>query len=133
RAHHVLLGLALRPERPQLRERERGHHRAGPGPEVLRRELLPGDLAEVVVHVLGTDVADLAVVAGVLEEVLAWEIPALLDDPGEPPVAEVHATALSALPHELERDGVAPDLHVAVAHGGWAVGAVLLRLLVVDY
>ena len=55
-------------ERP---ERAVGQHRSGPGPKVLRAELGPGRFADVLVDVVRTDVADLAVVVDVLEELLA--------------------------------------------------------------
>ena len=63
-----VLGLE-RPKRPI------GQHRAGPGPEVLCGEVTAGGLAQVGVHVVGGDIADLAVVVDVCEQLLAREAP----------------------------------------------------------
>src|SRR5439155_3867250 len=128
RADDVLLRLPLRPERVELLQRERGHHRPGPRPEVLRRELLPADLAEVLVDVRGTDVANLVVVVHVLEEVLPGEVAAALHDPRELRILKIDLAPLSAFSDELEAHGRATDPDVPVLERGEAVASVLLRV-----
>ena len=59
RAHDVLLRLGLAVERLDLLERLRGQDGAGPGAEVLGREVVAGDLAQVLVDVGRADVARL--------------------------------------------------------------------------
>ena len=57
-----------------------GEHGPGPRPDVLRREVATGGLAQVVVDVVGGDVVDRAVVVDVLEELLAGQLLAAADD-----------------------------------------------------
>src|SRR5262249_61758927 len=65
---------ALIPERP------RGEHRARPRAEVLGRELLPRDLAEVGVDVARRDGVALTLVVHVLEQLVAGQLLALPHD-----------------------------------------------------
>jgi hypothetical protein len=44
-----------------------GEDRADPRPEILRREILSGDIAHVLVHVRRVDVLDVAIVIEILE------------------------------------------------------------------
>ena len=67
-------------ERRAPAERARREHRAGPGAEVLGREVLAGDLAQVGVHVGRVDRLPLAVVVDVLEQLVARQVAAALDD-----------------------------------------------------
>ena len=89
------------------RKRQRGQDGPGPGAEVLGGELLAGDLAEVVVHVGRVDRVGLAVVVDVLEEFLAGQVAAALDDPGEPAVVQVDRVLDAALAPEPEPDRAA--------------------------
>ena len=104
-------------ERPQRPVRE---HRARPGAEVLGREVVPADLAEVGVDVLGADVADLAGVVDVLEQVLTGKVLAARDDPAQPPVRHLDTVPLSGLADEAEPQRRAIDLRVAIAERGQA-------------
>src|SRR5579872_5441052 len=67
----VVFGLRLRVERRELLEGAGGQDGAGPGAEVLGRELLAGDLVQVLVHVGRADRARLAVPVEVLEQFVA--------------------------------------------------------------
>ena len=88
----------LGPRRPATRaERAEREHRPGPRPEVLGRDLCPGGLTEVVVDVGRLDRARLAVAVEVLEQLLAGEVLAALDDPGDAPVAHADRVELAAL------------------------------------
>src|SRR6185312_12907660 len=69
----------------------------------------------------------------VLEELVAGKIPAALHDAGQPAIAEGHRMAFAALAAELEFDIRPVQLHVAVAHGGEAEGAVLPSVLLVAH
>ena len=71
RLDDVPLRATLTVRRLERPERAVGQNRAGPGPKVLRAELRPGRFTDVAVDVVRTDVADLAVVVDVLEELLA--------------------------------------------------------------
>ena len=85
-------------------ERQRRGDGAGPGPEVLRGEVVAGDLAQVVVHVVGADVAPRAVLVDVLEQLLAGQLLALPDERGQAAVAHVDLVLLAALAAEAEAD-----------------------------
>ncbi len=100
-----------------------------PGPEVLRGEILAGDLVEVRVHVLRADRPGDAVVVEVLEEVLSGELLQPRDHPREPPVAKVDLVVLPALSTEPEDQAGSLDVHVLRAQRGQAVRLVRLGVL----
>ena len=116
----VLLGLRLRVERLELAERQRGQDGPGPGPEVLGGELAAGGLADVLVDVGRVDRPGLTLLVQVLEQLLAREVPAPADDPGEPGVGQVDLVLDPALAPELEPDRLPADPDVPVAHRGQA-------------
>src|SRR6266540_7194858 len=88
RPDHVALGFAPALRRPQPEKLPGREHRARPGPEVLRREIAPGDLAKIGVHVVRGNRLALAGGVEVLEQLLPGEVLALLDDPGEAAVGD---------------------------------------------
>ena len=71
-----------------LPQRRAGEHGAGPGPEVLCREVLPGDFLQILVHVARSDLPPLAVLVDVLKEFLAWKVAAVPDDPRQAATAD---------------------------------------------
>ena len=119
-ADQVAAGLGAGIGGRELLEGKGRQDRAGPGAEVLRREVVPADLAEVVVDIGRVDRLAVAFVVDVLEELLAGNVAAFLDDPGEAPVLEGDEVLLAALALEAELDLRAIDIDVAVAHGGEA-------------
>jgi len=68
-----------------------------------------------------------------LKEILSRQRLAALNDPREPPVAEVHLVHLAALALELEAQRRAGDLDVLVLQRGQTIGAVGLGVLVVAH
>src|SRR5688500_16069610 len=70
--------------------------RAGPRPEVLRGHV-GRDLTEVLIHVVGGDVDDPAVVVDILEELLAGQIAAAPDDRCQATVAQADLDLLARL------------------------------------
>ena len=86
-----------------------------PGAEILRRDVLAGDLAQIIVHVGRVDVAPLALLVDVLEQLVARQVAAILDDAGEPAVVDVGFVALAAFAAEADVDVAALDRDVAVA------------------
>ena len=83
-------------------KRQGRQHRAGPGAEILGRDVAAGDLLQVGVHVGRGDVFALAVLVHVLEQVLAGQFLAGLDDLGDAPVLQLQPPGLAALALELE-------------------------------
>src|SRR5712692_10890 len=133
RPDHVALGFALALRRPEPEKLPRREHRARPGPEVLRREIAPGDFAKIGVHVVRRDGLALAGRVDVFEQLLPRQVLTLLDDAGEAPVGDRHGVIDSALAAEAEEHFRALDLDVTVAQGREAEGAVLAGVLVVAY
>ena len=131
RLDDVAPGLSLARRRAQCPECLGRQHRPGPGPEVLRGDGLPIALAQVLVDVPRIHRAALAVVVEILEELLAGQGLAVLDDPGQPLVGQDHVVPDPALAPELEAHLAAVHLHVTLAERGQAVGAVLARVFVV--
>ena len=72
-------------------KRHGGQHGAGPGAEILGRDVAAGDLAQVGVHVGGGHVLALAVLVEVLEQLLAGQVLAGLHDPGDAAVLDLAA------------------------------------------
>ena len=88
----VLLGLGLVVEFLEFRQGERRQHGAGPGAEILGRDLAPGDLLQIGVHVRRGDRMLLAVIVDILEQVLARQVLAGLDDSGDAPVLDLQVS-----------------------------------------
>ena len=92
---------------------------------------LAGDFAQVIVHVLGADVAVLAVFR-IGEELLPRQFLAAADDPGEAHIVQLDFVMLAALAAKGEDDVAVPlGLNVAVAHRRQAVRMVLAGIFIV--
>jgi len=72
-----------------------------------------------------------AVVVEVLEELVAGEVEAALDDVGEATVLDVDGVVDAGFSLEVEGDGAAVDVDVAVVQGGEAVGVVFAGIFFV--
>ena len=114
RLDDVLARLALGLARLERQQRTVREHGPGPRPEVLRRDVSARDLAQVRVDVLGADVADLAVLVDVLEQLLAGQLLAAPDDARQPPVPEVTSCITPLLPRNRNRIRAPVDPRVAV-------------------
>src|SRR5581483_9111194 len=112
RAHHVPFRLGLAVEALELLQGLGGEDRAGPGAEVLRREVLPGGAAQVVVDVGRIDRVLDAVGIDVLEELLAGQLLAAADDARQAAVADLDVVPDATLAPEVEVDGRAVDVGV---------------------
>jgi hypothetical protein len=134
RLDDVAARLALRVARLEGAQRPVREHRARPRPEVLGGDVgAAGRIAQVLVDVLRADVAHLAIVVEVLQQVLAGQLLAAGDDPRQPPVAEVDLVRLAALAREPEPDPRPVDARVPVAEGGQPERLVEPRILLVPH
>jgi hypothetical protein len=97
RRQDVPLGLGVRGERLEFPQELGGQHRARPRPEILRRQILPGDVLQVGVDLLRADGLPLTVLVEVLKELVPRQIPALLHDPCEAAIGEVDLVLHAAL------------------------------------
>src|SRR2546423_14459698 len=131
RGDDVPPALSLAVERAGPRERARREDGARPGTEVLRREVVSRDLAEVRVHVVGIDRVRRAISVGVLEEVLSRQLVELVDDARETAVGHVDLVGDTALAPEPETDLRPSDRDVVVSQRRQSERAVPLRVLVV--
>src|SRR5436189_135799 len=102
---------SARAERPgQLARRRLSRaSRPRPGAEVLRGEVLAGDLAQILVHIGRFDRLTLPVVVDELEQLLPRQVAACLDDPGQTAIVEIDLMLDAALAAERE-------LHLAARH-----------------
>ena len=107
-------------------QRHRRQDRARPGAEVLRSDIRAAHLFEVGVYIRRRHGLPLAIVVDVLKEVLAWQLLAILHDPGNTPVADAEAPLLATLALEMKLKLAALDLDMAVEKSGQAVALVLL-------
>ncbi|GAV37054.1 hypothetical protein ROTAS13_04747 [Roseomonas sp. TAS13] len=115
----------------ELPQGQRRHHRSSPGAEVLGRDVPPGDLPQVVVHILGPDGMCLPVLVPVGEEFLPRQILAGPDHPRDPPVPQSELPTLAALALEVEADLAAVQPDMPVPQRGQAIGAVLRGIVLV--
>src|SRR5438132_5061173 len=115
----------------RLTQESRGEDGAGPGAEILGREILAGDLLQVLVDVSRVDGLDLAVAVDALEELLSRDFEEPLDDSRHPAVVQFDRVLLPTLTPEGEADLGADDVDVPVAQRRQPVGAVLLSVLVI--
>src|SRR6267142_2679134 len=129
----IAFRLAARRAGPGLGQRQRAQHRARPRAEVLGRELVAADLAQVGVDVAGVHAAPRALLVNVLEQLLARQILKAADDAGHARIAHVHRVLLAALATELKAQGGPGRLHVAVAQRGEAERLVGARVLLVAH
>src|SRR5689334_9252117 len=76
----VALRLLLCLRRPDCTQRFRGQHGAGPGAEILGRDLATGDLLEVRVDVFRIYFLAFAIVVQILEQLFARQLLTALND-----------------------------------------------------
>src|SRR5690606_7532024 len=123
------LGVArARLARGQLLE---GRDRSGPGPKILGREALPGQLLEQRVDVARRDGAQLAVRVEIAEQPLARQLVAAAQGARGTCVVHRQRVLDAAFAGELQRDVVAVDVDVALAQCRQAAAAVAARVLLV--
>src|ERR1700761_8009942 len=79
----VALRLGLAIVFLELRQSERRQDRPGPGPEILGREILSGDAADVGVDIAGIDGVRSPIVIQVLKEFVTRNVRAALRDRGD--------------------------------------------------
>src|SRR5437016_8122394 len=96
------LRLRFGVEGPDLVESARHEHGARPRPKFFRGELLTGDLLQVLVDVSRIHAAHFARLVDILEQFVAREIVALLNDASQAPVIQLHVMILAALPAKPE-------------------------------
>src|SRR6185503_9090675 len=81
-----------------------GAHAAGPGAEILGREVASRRLGQVGIDVARADRAPAAALVPVLEQVLAGQLLAPLHDPAQLAVLDPELVDLSRFPAEVEVD-----------------------------
>jgi hypothetical protein len=99
--------------RVELAQRSPCEDRRRPGPEVLGRVRLAGDLAQIRVDVIGADLPDLAFVVHVGEQLLSGQVLEPCDDARQPAIADRRLADLATLAAEPEPDEAALDRGVA--------------------
>lgn len=98
-----------------MTERDHRELRARPGAEILRRNLVAGDVAQIGIHILGSDVARHIVLAEIAEELLPRQVLTFLDDAGEAQVFEIDVALDAVLGAKIEDDLPAFHTHMAIA------------------
>src|SRR5207245_9190209 len=124
-------GFAAAGGAPHVPRFGRGEHGAAPGAEVLGADVAPGERAQIGIDVIRGDRLALAGGVEVLEQLLAGQIAATLDDVRKARLGERDDVLDAALAAEAEAQRRAVDLHVAAAQRGQAVRAVGARVFVV--
>src|SRR5215207_7265511 len=113
--------------RPEFGELDGGDHGPRPGPEILGRELAAHDFLDVRVQVPGLDVANLAAIIHVLEDLVAWQFYTLLHHLAQPAIRDDLPVSLAPLSAVLEGHGVACNMEELAPERHYAVGPVMLR------
>ena len=100
--HDVALRLRFRVPCFELLKRRGCQHRAGPGSEILRGEILLRNLAQVFVNIRLSDTVMLAPLIEILKQLLSGKILTAFDDSGKPSVRQIHRVLNPALAAECE-------------------------------
>ena len=111
---NVLLNRRLRESKFAYAERQRREQGACPGAEVFGSDIAAGDLAQVGIDVGRGHVLALAILVGILEQLLARQVLAGLDDLGDAPVLDLEPPGLAAFALEDESQFRAVDGDVGV-------------------
>ena len=131
RTGDVALRLGLRLERRERLQRRGGQQRARPRPKILCGEFCSGDVLEILVDVGRVDHLPFTAFVDVLEQLVAGQIAACLDDLRKPPVLEIDGVPDAALAAELESHLRSADLRVLVAHRRQPEGMIVAGVLLV--
>jgi hypothetical protein len=102
-----------------------------PRPKVLGRNVGPGRLAEVVIDVLRPDIANLAVLIDVLEQLLTGQLLATPHDRGQPAISKADLVDLATFRSESKAEPMAVGASMAIPERRQAERAVRLRVLLV--
>ncbi len=133
RGDRPLLAGVRRRRRADLDQRSRGQNRAGPRAKILGREILAGNLAEIIVDVGRVDRVGLALVVEILKQFLPRQLAAPFDEPGQPLVGQLDAPHLSRLAAEVKANRRPANLGVLIVQRGEAVGAIGARVFFVTH
>jgi hypothetical protein len=131
RAQYVLLRLGGRLTGSTCDQQFGRQNGTGPGAEVLRRVLLAGDRAQILVDIRRVDGAADPLVIVVLEQLIAGNVAACLHYACEPAVVEVHLMFDAALPAKDESYSRPTHLHMPIAQCCQPKRMILLCVLVV--
>jgi hypothetical protein len=129
---HGSLSAPAAGRRLDTRKQDGSSEGARPGSKRLGGEGPPHRASQVVVHVRGRDGAILAGLVDVLEQPLARQIAAALDDAGEPGVLNPRTIRLAALAAKAELDGPFLDARMPIEQGREAVGTIGLGVAIVS-
>src|SRR5262249_23093492 len=91
RTNHILSRLRLRMYRLAFTESPRRQHGSIPGAKVLGREVLAGDLAQVIVDVAGVDGMTFSIIVYILKQLIAGKILQSFDNSREVPIRNADA------------------------------------------
>src|SRR5262249_39927686 len=98
----VLLGSSLGIELLELKQGKGGKHGPVPGAEIFRGNIFVADVPQVGIDIRRCDVACLASIVEVLEELLPRQVLAGANDFSEAPIADTQTPILAALTLEVE-------------------------------
>ena len=129
---HIPFRMRRTVEALDLPQRQRRQDGSRPGAKILGGDVLSGDLPEIRVHIGRGDILLRAVVIDILQELLAGQLLAGLDDLGDAAVLDRERPLLAALADETEADLRSVDRHVAVLERREPVTLVLLGVVIVS-
>src|SRR6187551_1506608 len=95
--NYIAFALGIRRSGFECLQCSRSQHRPGPGAEILGAEFFAGNLPDVLVNIAGIYSTPLAIIIDVLKQLVARQILATLDDPGQAPVTDIESMLDAAL------------------------------------
>ena len=133
RPHDVPVRFTTARRTPHRPEFHGSQHRASPGAEILGRDVATGDFSKIGVHVVRRNGLTLLGGVQVLEHFLPRQIPAPLNDAGEPGVGDGHGVFDPALAPEAELQQGPVDPHMPSAQSRQPEGAIGAGVFVVAH
>src|ERR1051326_1606640 len=131
-AQDGFFSLRLGVEKLELPQRFGREFCPGPGPKVLGRDLLAGDLAQILIHLGRADGVPIPLIIEVLEQLISRQISAVLDDACETPVVYIGLVVLTVFSAKADVYSAALDRNMSVPQRRQAKALVLLGVLVVS-
>ncbi len=109
--------LLLRFKSADRIERDAAKHRSRPGAKVFGGEIFARNLAQIIVHILRSEVAHFALLIDILEKILPGQVLQLQDGLRDALIGRLHVVHASALAAKTKTQFRAFHVNMSILHG----------------